>query len=246
VLEPDAAPGIHRVADSYTNWYLIEDAGRLTIVDAGVPASWDSLQDALRRLGRSAQDVEAVVLTHAHFDHVGFAERARSVLGVPVYVHENDVPLTEHPWRYDHERDRIRYIATQPRALPIVATFLRHRAFWPPPIRDVVRFEDGVLPVPGSPRVVFTPGHTHGHCALHLPDRDAVIAGDAVVTLDPYTGRTGPRMVARAATVDSERNARSLDALAATGARTVLTGHGEPWREGVEAAVEAARRAGAA
>jgi glyoxylase-like metal-dependent hydrolase (beta-lactamase superfamily II) len=165
---------------------------------------------------------------------------------VPVYVHENDAPLTTHPWRYDHERRRTPYFATQVRALPIVATFLRHRAFWPPPLQDVVRFEGGVLPVPGSPRVVFTPGHTHGHCALHFPDRDAVIAGDAIVTLDPYTARTGPRLVARAATVDSDRNLRTLDALAATGARTVLVGHGEPWMGGAETAVAQARAAGAA
>ena len=59
------------------------------------------------------------MLTHAHFDHVGFAERARRELGVPVYVHESDAPLTRHPWRYDHERGRARYFATQVRAFPI-------------------------------------------------------------------------------------------------------------------------------
>ena len=64
--------------------------------------------------------------------------------------------------------------------------------------------------------------------------------------LDPYTARRGPRLVARAATADTDRNLRSLDALAATGARTVLTGHGEPWRDGAEAAVAQARAAGAA
>lgn len=206
----------------------------------------ESLQEAVSHLGRRMGDVEAVVLTHAHFDHVGFAERARSELGVPVYVHENDVPLTRHPWRYDHERPRAPYFATQVRALPIVAAFTRHRALFPAPVKEVVRFEGGVLPVPGSPRVVFTPGHTHGHCALHLPDRDAIIAGDAIVTLDPYTGRRGPRIVARAATADSERNLRSLDALAETQARTVLVGHGEPWTDGVEAAVARAREAGVA
>jgi glyoxylase-like metal-dependent hydrolase (beta-lactamase superfamily II) len=246
-LQTEVAPGVHRITNSYTNWYLLEEKGRLTIVDAGVPSSWQSLQDALGRLGRKASDVEALVLTHAHFDHVGFAERARRELGVPVFVHEDDVPLTQHPWRYDHERARIRYLATQPRALPIVATLLRNRAFWPAPVKEVTRYVAGdVLPVPGSPRVLATPGHTHGHCALHLPERDAVIAGDAIVTLDPYTGRTGPRLVARAATVDSERNLRSLDILAATGARTVLVGHGEPWTDGVEAAVELARQQGAA
>jgi glyoxylase-like metal-dependent hydrolase (beta-lactamase superfamily II) len=246
MLSTNIAPGVHRVEDAFTNWYLVEEDSRLTVVDAGVPSSWDSFTDALAQIGRSRDDVEALVLTHAHFDHVGFAERARRELGVPVYVHENDVPVTKHPWRYDHERHRAYYFATQVKALPIVATLLRHRAFWPAPIKEVQRYENGVLPVPGSPRVVFTPGHTLGHCALHFPDRDAVVAGDAIVTLDPYTARTGPRLVARAATVDSERNLASLDALAETGARTVLMGHGEPWLDGVESLVAQARQAGAA
>jgi glyoxylase-like metal-dependent hydrolase (beta-lactamase superfamily II) len=246
MLYPNVADGVHRIEDSYTNWYLIEEEGRLTVVDAGVPSSWSSLLEALNDLGRSPADVEAVVLTHAHFDHVGFAERARRELGIPVYVHENDVPLTRHPWRYAMERPRALYFATQVQALPIVATFLRNRAFWPPPLKDVVRYESGTLPVPGSPRVVFAPGHTMGHCALHLPDRDVLIAGDAVVTLDPYTARRGPRLVARAATADTERNLRSLDALVQTGARTVLVGHGEPWTQGIEAAAAQARQRGAA
>jgi glyoxylase-like metal-dependent hydrolase (beta-lactamase superfamily II) len=94
--------------------------------------------------------------------------------------------------------------------------------------------------------VVPTPGHTHGHCSLHLPDRDVVIAGDAIVMLDPYTGRRGPRLVARAATASVDRNLESLAALEATEARIVLTGHGDPWTQGVGAAVAGARRAGAA
>jgi hypothetical protein len=73
-----------------------------------------------------------------------------------------------------------------------------------------------------------------------------VIAGDAVVTLDPYTGTRGPRLVARAATADVERNLASLDALTATGAGTVLVGHGEPWRDGADGIVERARAAGSA
>jgi glyoxylase-like metal-dependent hydrolase (beta-lactamase superfamily II) len=241
MLSRDVAPGVHRVEDCYTNWYLLEGDDGLTVVDAGVPRSWESLQGALRELGRTADDIRALVLTHAHFDHVGFAERARRELRVPVYVHENDAPLTRHPWRYDHERARTPYFLTQLKALPIVLAFLRTRAFWPSPIGEVVRYSAGELPVPGRPVVVPTPGHTLGHCALQLPDRGAVIAGDCVVTLDPYTARTGPRLVARAATADSARNTATLDALAATEAQIVLTGHGEPWAGGAEAIVAAAR-----
>jgi glyoxylase-like metal-dependent hydrolase (beta-lactamase superfamily II) len=244
MLQPDAAPGIHRIEDDNTNWYLVEADDGLTIVDAGVPRSWASLHEALEQLGRSTDDLRALVLTHAHFDHVGFAERARAELGLPVYVHENDVPLTQHPWRYDRERPRALYFATQVQALPNVARFVRDRAFWPTPVKEVVRFGDaGTLPVPGAPRIIPTPGHTHGHCSLHFPDRDAVIVGDALVTLDPYTNRKGPRLVARAATVDSERNRTTLEGVAATDARHLLVGHGPVWSGGAAAAVAAARAA---
>lgn len=244
MLEKNVAPGVHRIEDAYTNWYLIEEDGRITVVDTGLPTSWASLIETLKSLGRRLSDIEAVVLTHAHFDHMGFAERARANLGVPVWVHENDVPLTRQPRQYAHERARSYYFATQLDAAPMAAALVKNRAWWPKPIKEVKRYESGILPVPGSPKVVFTPGHTLGHCALHLPYRDCVIAGDAIVTLDPYTARRGPRIVARAATADSERALDSLDALAETGAATVLTGHGEPWTEGVERAVQEARRAG--
>jgi glyoxylase-like metal-dependent hydrolase (beta-lactamase superfamily II) len=241
-LTRDVAPGVHRVEDAYTNWYLVEDGDALTVVDAGVPTSWDSLQAALTVLGRRESDIRALVLTHAHFDHVGFAEKARQRLDIPVYAHRREVGLTRHPTRYDHEQARVRYFATQIKAAPIVASLLRHRAFFPSPIGEVTAYEDGdVLDVPGSPTVVFSPGHTYGHSSLLLADRDALLVGDAFVMLDPYTGRRGPRIVARAATADSERAKASLDALAATGARVALTGHGDPWRNGIDQAVRAAQ-----
>jgi hypothetical protein len=51
-LELDAAPGIHRIEDANVNWYLIEAEDGMTIVEAGVPRSWDSLREALGELSR--------------------------------------------------------------------------------------------------------------------------------------------------------------------------------------------------
>ena len=243
MLERDVVGGVHRIGEYFVNWYLIEEGGRLTVVDAGLPASWRTLLDALRRIGRVPADVEALVLTHAHFDHIGFAERARAELSIPVWVHESDVPLTKRPWLYMSERSPFAYLGLK--TLPIVASFVRAGAPRVGPIREVRRFGDeGTLDLPGSPRVLFTPGHTLGHVALHLPERDAVITGDALVTHDIYTDTRGPRIVARGATADSERALASLDRLADTGAGTLLPGHGEPWTGGAEQAVKEARRAG--
>jgi glyoxylase-like metal-dependent hydrolase (beta-lactamase superfamily II) len=192
MLHQHAAEGIHRIDEASTNWYLVEDGGRLTVVDTGFPRSWDTLQHALRALGRSPSDIDAVVLTHAHFDHMGFAERARTKLGVPVWAHEREVPVTEHPWRFDHERSRLLY-ARHPGFLKVFAAMGAKGALWVKGAKAVRTYgDDEQLDVPGRPRVVFTPGHTHGHCALHFPERGAVIAGDAFVTLNPYTGGMGP------------------------------------------------------
>jgi glyoxylase-like metal-dependent hydrolase (beta-lactamase superfamily II) len=102
------------------------------------------------------------------------------------------------------------------------------------------------LDVPGRPEVVFTPGHTLGHCSLLLADRGATIVGDAFVTLDPYTGRHGPCIVAGAATADSGLALSSLERLGPLNGDTALTGHGPAWRGSMADAAERAIAAGPA
>src|SRR5215208_2823177 len=190
---------------------------------------------------KSTELIFSVLLSEDGARNVRF-QLARAELSIPVWVHQSDVPLTKRPWLYMSERSPFAYLGRKP--LPIVASFVRAGAPRVGPIREVRRFGDeGTLDLPGSPRVLFTPGHTLGHVALHLPERDAVITGDSLVTHDIYTDIRGPRIVARGATADSERALASLDRLAGTGAGTLLPGHGEPWTDGAEQAVKEARRA---
>ncbi len=246
MLERHAAPGIHRVEDAHTNWYLVEDDGRLTVVDTGLPRSWASLHSALAALGHATSAIDAVVLTHAHFDHMGFARRARETFGIPVWVHEHELSVAAHPWRYDHERSRLPYLR-HPEFVRIFAEMTAMGALWVRGTTAVRTYRaDERLDVPGRPRVIATPGHTHGHCSLLFEDRGALIAGDAFVTLDPYTGRQGPCLVAGAATADTAQALASLGALAGLDADTALTGHGPAWRGALsEAAAQARARGGA-
>jgi glyoxylase-like metal-dependent hydrolase (beta-lactamase superfamily II) len=86
------APGVIRLTNGISNLYLVEDGGDFALIDAGVRGDWDRLAQQLAALGRSPQDLRAILLTHAHSDHTGFAERARSLYGIRVHVHDADAP----------------------------------------------------------------------------------------------------------------------------------------------------------
>ncbi|MDM7831633.1 MBL fold metallo-hydrolase [Cellulomonas edaphi] len=242
----EVADRVFRIEHAHVNLYLVVEGSDVLIVDAGHPETWDVVGRSLREIGMRPGSVQGLVLTHAHFDHTGFAARAQRQLGVPVWAHPREHYLAAHPYRYAHERPRAAYPVRHPRALPILAAMARAGAWRVPGVRGLLDLPTGeTVAVAGSPRVVFTPGHTFGHCALHLPERDVVLSGDALVTLDPYTGLRGPQIVAGAATADSAQALASLDALTDTGATTLLPGHGEPWSAGVVQAVAAARERGA-
>lgn len=189
-------------------------------------------------------DAFRMLLTHGHFDHVGFARGLKASLQYadlgPWRRSEAGCPSLPIPPRAESGRVLLgtRSVLADPRTHDAGR---RARSSRCRRRRGLRRWR----PAAGArrPRVIHTPGHTSGQCALLLSDRGVLLSGDALVTLDPYTGRRGPRLVAPAATADSDLALSSLDRLVDCGARIVLPGHGKPWRSGADAAVAAARRA---
>jgi glyoxylase-like metal-dependent hydrolase (beta-lactamase superfamily II) len=230
------------------NWYLVEDGDRLAAIDAGLSSSWDEFTGFVKKHNRKVSDLEAVVLTHAHVDHFGFAARARKEAGARIYAHHDEAALVRHPIRpIKSERLPLAYMkygATRKLMLELAkAGFRTHGVSQ---FEEVQEDEKVLDRVPGRPKMIFTPGHTHGHCAVHLEERGVVFPGDAWVTRDPYTGREGPRLVARSATNNVEQNLRSLELLEKIDAPLALTGHGAPWRESAAEGAREARANGAA
>jgi len=240
-LTRNVVPGVHQLEHAHVNCYLVEDADGVTIIDTAFPDSWPLILKALTAIGRSPAEVAAIVLTHGHFDHLGFAARAATEWRVPVYIHAADAHLARHPYDYKHERSRLLYPFLHPKSVPVLGAMTAVGALRVHGVDDVTFYSGGEqLPVPGQPLVVFTPGHTFGHSSLHFPTLSCIITGDALVTLDPYTGRRGPQIVSGAATADSSQALQSLRSLAGTDAGTVLPGHGRPLHTGIREAVEQA------
>jgi glyoxylase-like metal-dependent hydrolase (beta-lactamase superfamily II) len=231
---------LHRLgSSSLVNAYLVEEAGQVTIIDAGLPGHWRDLPGELAAMGRTLDDVRGVVLTHGDTDHIGFAERLRRERGVAVHVHELDA-------------GRARGEARKPMTgwgpmkfgpmLGFLAYGARHGALRITYLTEVTTFADGAtLDLPGSPRIIHLPGHTPGSVAIHVPAVDALFLGDAFTTRSVLTGETGPRPAPF--TLDPARAAASLARLDAIEATWVLPGHGDAWNGGL---VEALRKIRAA
>lgn len=239
------APGVYHFETFPFNWYVIEEAGRLTLVDAGFPGHYQALVDGLRTIGRELQDIEAVVLTHIHADHIGFAQRLKRELNVPVYVHRDDIPasreITRIPpngffvnlWRPFVDKS-------------ILLNAVQHGVARSENIEGAIAYKHGdVLEVPGRPRAIHVPGHTAGECMFHLEGRSVLFSGDALVTLNLLTGEhVAPRVPYRRVNDDDRLARYSIAMLEELGRFEMLPGHGRPWSGTVAEVLQAAQVAG--
>jgi glyoxylase-like metal-dependent hydrolase (beta-lactamase superfamily II) len=243
VLVTRISEGLHRVGDWLVSLYVVEDRSGLTVVDAGLPNHYRLLEHWLGEMGRSWDDVKALVLTHAHFDHIGFAERARAEHGIPVHVHAADEALAR-TLKGGTDGSMLRYLR-YPATWRLLARAARAGIPKRHVIEELETFADGdELDVPGRPRVILAPGHTDGSVALHFAGHGTLLVGDILCSWNPLTGRAGPQLMPRAFAASSDQALASLSRIEGIDVPVIGFGHGEPWRDGVASAVARARAVG--
>lgn len=242
--KPDILPGVHALGSSLVNWYLIEDGGRLTAVDAGLPGFLGRLEADLAAFGHSPSDVEALVLTHGDSDHTGVAAALQSA-GARVFIHGLDEPALRTGKRKTVDGNPLKEFAPNSwRQTPyrFIFQMVSGGGAKPTRVEGAETFSGGdVLDVPGKPKIIATPGHTPGHCAIHFEQHDALFVGDALCTLNPMTGNRDPQVMPALVNVSTPECFESLGKLDGVEAAAVLPGHGEPWRGGVAKALASAR-----
>ncbi|MDA0564204.1 MBL fold metallo-hydrolase [Streptomonospora sp. S1-112] len=241
-----AAEGVHLVRGPAVNWTLIAEGGALTLVDGGYPAYADTVEESIRALGRRPGDVAGVLITHGHVDHIGSLARFAERHGVPVFAGAAEVPHVRREFLQQATPGTVLRNAWRPRVPPWALHLVAAGALRDCRVAGVRPLPtEGPLDLPGRPVPVPTPGHTTGHLCYHLPERGALVTGDALVTGHPLTGFTGPQILPSMFHHDRAAALAALEALATTTAEVLLPGHGPLWRGGPADAVARAREAAA-
>lgn len=218
------------------NVYLIEGKS-VTLVDVGplTEEAWEALQNGLETLGFRLPDIEQVVLTHHHVDHIGLLERVRKASGASVYAHPLAVPYVEQDPSFMQFHDRFfldlyrecgvpeEKLAIVQRYHQMVMTFSQ-----PSKIDGLLKHEHAVANLPEW-QVLYTPGHSQSHLSLYRAEDKLMIAGDHIIKhISSNAFIEPPRDQSRTRPLTLVQYRTALEMCAEMEIELILPGHGEP------------------
>jgi len=219
---------VHLARTELVNWTIVADGSGVLLIDAGFPGSRDDVLTSLRSLGFTSADVGAILLTHAHIDHLGAAIWFAHTHGTPVYCHPAEVAHAHRDYLEQASPAALMAQAWRPQWLrwsaQVAAKGALQRAGIPAarPLTAEI-----AATLPGRPRALPTPGHTSGHCSYVVDG--VLVAGDALVTGHPLAQRHGPQLLPSVFNHSDDDCTRSLSVLATAGTEILIPGHGDVW-----------------
>ncbi len=210
----EVLPGIFQLTPlRYVNLLLIARE-RLTLVDTGVPGSAGAVLEFIKSLGRKPSEIDLIIITHNHFDHIGGLPELRKHTPVKIAIHRDDLD----PTRVTYPGKLTPHLIRSPVLKPF------NRYFYVKQNEVDVPLKGGeVFDLLGGLEVVHTPGHTPGSISLYSPKERLLIAGDAMAK---HHGRIDPPV--KRACYDFPQAMASVKKLAFFDFDIVCFGHGRP------------------
>ncbi len=200
--------------------YALKGEG-VILIDAGDPGKMKNFLHGLQKACITPQEIQLIVLTHGHWDHVGSAKEIQELSGAKTLLHKNDIgkwvgspppePPGFHPWA--------RFIIN---VLNIVTSKTSVTNF---ELNITVDDEDFSLRdfgIPGT--IIYTPGHSSGSISVLLENGKAFV-GDLATSKFPM--RIGPGLPIFGDDLQTIKN--SWRKLLALGAKVVYPAHGKPF-----------------
>jgi glyoxylase-like metal-dependent hydrolase (beta-lactamase superfamily II) len=175
----------------YTSVYVLAGEGGLTLIDAGWDSadSWQALVDGLTKIGASPTDIDGVLVTHQHLDHIGLAQRVHEASGAWIAIHPADNNAIMSPQFRDPLVSGTAELAwltslgaSNEEATRLIPGYERRAARASIAVPDRLIHDGERIEVPGwSLRAVHTPGHTPGHLCFVDDAQRVLFAGDHVL-----------------------------------------------------------------
>ena len=236
----EAAQDVFLCRGRDVNWVLLREGSDLTLIDTGYPGYVEAVEASIRELGHRPEDVRAILVTHAHVDHVGGLGHFHRSYGPPVFFDPAEV---RHARRERLEQATAADVARNLHhrgVLPWTLRIIRAGALQDVAFREAQPFPtDGPLDLPGRPVPVPTSGHTSGHSAYFVPQAGAVATGDALATGHAVSTYDGPQLLPLL--FQHGDDLAGLARLAALDGDVVLPGHGPVHHGSIAGAVDHAR-----
>jgi len=186
----------------------------LTLVDAGFKGRSRHIIKQVQGLGYSPSDIDSIIITHHHADHVGGLPEMKKVSQAKVIAHPADaVYIDGHLQQPGPAR---------PRWLSKILAPLGRLWATTPVTVDILVNDGDDLTMFGGIRVLHTPGHTPGSISLFLQQERLVIVGDVIAH------RFGLSLPSRMFTVDVAQEIRSIKEVADLDFDVICFGHGPP------------------
>lgn len=221
------------------NLYLVRSGSGWVMIDCGWAGSARPLLDAVEKMLGPGNAPAAIFLTHIHPDHSGAAGVLARSWGIPVYVHQAELPMAAGRYIPEFSMPMDRWLVAP--FLWSLPTRARRRLEAANDITDVVQSLPLSGEVPGLPDwvAVPAPGHTPGHVAYWRSKDGVLMTGDAVVTVNLNSLRgvllgspdlSGPPWYT---TWNWKTSMDTVSRLAELGPRVLAPGHGQPLAMGV-------------
>lgn len=171
------APSVYRIptlGDYINTFVFVDEDGSVTLVDCGLSRAPAKIVAGLAQIGKTPKDVQRILMTHSHLDHMGGAAEMVQHAGLDgVEIHEEDAQYAEagESPPVDESLLSARVFSRLPGA-----TF--------DPVNVSHRLIDGeLLDVAGGLTVHHTPGHSPGHVSLLHEPSAVMITGDAIFNM---------------------------------------------------------------
>ena len=219
------APGLDQLRALASRVTVVTAGESALVIDAGAKGSTPIVLWGLEALGYAPEQVAVIAITHHHPDHTGGLPRLFEATGARVAAHSLDAGVIAgsepRPDPYQNE-----FVAGVTR--PIV------RALYGDGVEVDTLLKDGdVLPFEEEVRVVHTPGHTPGSTCYYIPEKGAVIVGDA---MQRRFGKLGPP--SERVTADNRMARESLARLLPLDFHTICFSHYPPLTENAHGELE--------